>query len=269
MEKGSTHEKEISALRSFSVLSCSWPGQLYNGKLKKGIWVYVISMLLLIFAFFAYRHFGFAGLIGGTLLVLGFALFAIFDGYREARALGSISLAKYNKFFVYLLIILSNGIAVVPYVVAQNHVKPFMVPTGSMQPTIMVGDFIMADMTPPFEIRRGDVVVLAFANDEKVLFFKRILGMPGETIEIRGKQILINGKAIDDPWGFYEHQEEDRHISSGPVVIPDNRYFALGDNRDNSMDSRQWGCVEKADIHGRPLYICWSKDMHRIGKNIA
>ena len=159
-------------------------------------------------------------------------------------------------------------------------VQAFKIPTGSMEPNLLVGDhllvnkFVFAPTASPVErgllpvraVRRGDVVVFKYPEDPERDFIKRIIGLPGETIEVKGTQVLVNGAAIPQPFAHFllPHDpaapvnEGDPRERYGPVTVPDAHYFAMGDNRDNSQDSRYWGFLPAHYIKGRALMIYWS-----------
>ena len=137
-----------------------------------------------------------------------------------------------------------------------------------MEPNLLVGDhllvnkFVFAPAASPVErgllpvrpVRRGDVVVFKYPEDPERDFIKRIVGLPGETIEVKGTQVLVNGAAIPQPFAHFllPHDpaapvnEGDPRERYGPVTVPDGHYFAMGDNRDNSQDSRYWGFLPGA-----------------------
>ena len=117
-------------------------------------------------------------------------------------------------------------------------------------------------------IVRGDVVVFKFPEDPERDFIKRIVGLPGESIEVKGTQVLVNGAAIAQPFAHFllPHDpnapvnEGDPRQHYGPVTVPPAHYFAMGDNRDNSQDSRYWGFLPSHYVKGRALMIYWSFD---------
>ena len=148
------------------------------------------------------------------------------------------------------------------------------VPTESMKPTILVGDHFFLDkfafpanypefllnILPNRKIERGDIVAFKPPHNPGVPFIKRVIGLPGETLEVRDKAVYINGKRIEEPYQYFD-SEEDRYAprdSHGPVLIPPDHYFMMGDNRDNSNDSRYWGEVPRENIIGKPLFVYWS-----------
>ncbi len=155
-------------------------------------------------------------------------------------------------------------------------VQAFKIPSGSMEPTLLVGDHILVNKfiygiriplvgTKPFTLkkpRRGDVIVFIYPRDRKKDFIKRVIGVEGEKVEIKGQQIYINDRLIEDPWGVYRRTISFGGLSAkgnfGPVVVPPDSLFVLGDNRDNSQDSRYWGFVPLKDVLGKAFIIYWS-----------
>jgi signal peptidase I len=206
-------------------------------------------------------------------------------------------------------------------------VQAVKVPTGSMQNTIVVGDHLLVNkfifapgprlpVLPQREIRRGDIIVFKYPGNPfnaerdrqednipfKVNYVKRVIGLPGETVELRGLQVYINGQALpehvivarnvnekapleiiedtprrgDEKWNVYYFEDTveaaraghragvspDFHfaVDGKPVKVPDNSYFVMGDDRDNSLDSRAWGFVPRDLIIGRAMFVYWSYD---------
>lgn len=152
------------------------------------------------------------------------------------------------------------------------------VPTESMMPTILVGDHFFLDkfafpanypdfllsILPARQIKRGDIVAFKPPQDPNVPFIKRVIGLPGETIDIRNKKVFINGRRIEEPYQYLDEGAGQMATmfsprdTYGPLVIPPASYFMMGDNRDNSNDSRYWGPVLGKNIIGKPLFIYWS-----------
>ena len=123
------------------------------------------------------------------------------------------------------------------------------------------------------EPQRGDIIIFEYPPDPSKTFIKRIIGLPGEKIEIIGREIYINGKLLNDKYGYYEDRRESWGIPAGKckycsVTMPNEHYFVLGDNRENSQDSRYWGFVPLESSRGKALYIYWAKDKKRIGMKI-
>jgi signal peptidase I len=175
-------------------------------------------------------------------------------------------------------------------------VQAFVIPTGSMEDTLLVGDHLLVDkmayapagpvskyLLPYTNVKRGDIIVFRFPVDIRQTFVKRVIGVPGDRIRIANKQVYRNGAPVNEPYKFhktehvdpyrdnfpsqaYPHLNEraldmlENHVRNGEIVVPPDNYFAMGDNRDNSLDSRYWGFVPRPNIIGKPLIIYWSYD---------
>jgi len=150
-------------------------------------------------------------------------------------------------------------------------VQAYKIPSGSMEPTLLVGDHLLV-LKCAYGIRiplvgkylleysspkRGDIIVFIYPRDPKKDFIKRVIALPGENVRIIGRTVYINGTPLQDPWGVWSENDFLR-VNFGPVTVPKGHYFVLGDNRDNSMDSRHWGFVPKSNILGKALVIYWS-----------
>lgn len=153
--------------------------------------------------------------------------------------------------------------AVLAIVIRTFLFGPYQIPTGSMKPTFMENDKIFVDKLS-YRFRepvRGDIIVFKYPLDRKKDYVKRLVGLPGDTIEIRKGVILVNGKPMTDhPFSknIYYNVEEWKYGKSGQVIhVPEGRYFALGDNSAHSADSRQWGFIVRKDIIGKAFMIWW------------
>ena len=158
-------------------------------------------------------------------------------------------------------------------------VQAFKIPSSSMEPTLLVGDYLLVNKFIygtrfPFtdkkilefkKPRRGDIIVFIYPKDRSKDFIKRVIGEEGEKVEIVQNKIYINDQLIDDPWGYYSEKNPlARYLPSmeryGPVVVPKDSLFVLGDNRDNSQDSRFWGFVTLNEVRGKAFIIYFSLD---------
>jgi signal peptidase I len=150
-----------------------------------------------------------------------------------------------------------------------------VVPTESMIPTILVGDHFFLDKfgfpanyptmlrkyLPNRMIERGEILAFWSPQDPQMRLVKRVIGLPGETLEVRNRDVYINGRKLTEPYVVHtDPRQFDRRDNFGPVTIPPNRFFMMGDNRDNSNDSRFWGFAPRESLIGTPLFIYWSYD---------
>jgi len=159
-------------------------------------------------------------------------------------------------------------------------VQAFKIPSSSMEPTLLVGDHILVNkfiygIRIPFiekkvlqfhQPQRGDIIVFIYPRDRSKDFIKRVIATEGEKVEIIRNKIYINDQLIEDPWGRYEKPEGLKYIPYvdhyGPYVVPKNSLFVLGDNRDNSQDSRFWGFVHVNEVKGKAFIIYFSWDRY-------
>jgi signal peptidase I len=168
-------------------------------------------------------------------------------------------------------------------------VQAFKIPTGSMERNLLIGDHLLVNKviySPsglPLEgrilakkpVQRGHVVVFKFPEDPTRDFIKRVIGLPGETVEIRDKVVYINGRRLEEPYAHflepplrrddpeYGLRNEGVRDNWGPEVVPEGQLFVLGDNRDNSRDSRFWGFLPRDQVKGRALLVYWSYEASR------
>ncbi len=162
-------------------------------------------------------------------------------------------------------------------------VQAFKIPSGSMEDTLLIGDhllvnkFIYGPMIPftekrLFKIRdprQGDIIVFEYPEDPSKDFIKRIVGVPGDTIQGIDKKVYVNGRLYQNPHEVHKEQdiipkEQNPRDTFGPIKVPDGSYFVMGDNRDRSYDSRFWGTVKKEKIKGLAFIKYWSWDGWRV-----
>jgi len=175
-------------------------------------------------------------------------------------------------------------------------VQAFVVPTGSMESNILIGDHLFVDklayappsalgrhLLPYKDVQRGDIIVFRFPPEPDKDYVKRVIGLPGDRLHMVDKQVYINGRKLDEPYvqhitSYLEPYRDNfpgepnmlvsprgldmlrDQVVNGELVVPPGQYFAMGDNRDNSLDSRYWGFVPRDNIRGKPLIVWWSYD---------
>jgi signal peptidase I len=259
-------------------------GQIYNGQLVKGIILYLIGFSISAILSLAGLQFRFYGMIFALALLICIELFIVGDALFIALKKKEIVLRSYNKWYFYILFaILAFGFAEVTDRLVDKT-EAFSMPSGSMTPTLMVGDHIIVHLEhyKINKVRRGDIIVFKYPKDpegdfvvSKYLknpggdFIKRIIAIEGDVIQGKEKMIYLNGKELREP--YIKHPDVNIRMprdNFGPVKMPENKIFVMGDNRDQSYDSRYGGFVDVEDIKGKALYVYWSKDKSRIGKEI-
>jgi signal peptidase I len=159
-------------------------------------------------------------------------------------------------------------------------VQAFKIPSGSMLPTLMIGDHLLVNkfiygirvpfsgkvLVPLKDPQSGDIIVFKFPKDRSIDYIKRVVGVPGDEIEIKNKKLYLNGEPTSDPYAHYTTTQilpgsVSPKDNFGPITVPEGKYFVMGDNRDNSSDSRFWGFVENNDVLGKAMIIYWSWDI--------
>ena len=183
-------------------------------------------------------------------------------------------------------------------------VQAFVIPTGSMKESLLIGDHLLVDklayapagsvgqyILPYQDVQRGDIIVFRYPRDLSQTYVKRAVGIPGDRVRMVDKQLFINGEPVEEPYVSHKLRTSyvdayrdnfpatpdvrvyqrgrmmlENHVVDGEVVVPPGQYFAMGDNRDSSDDSRFWGFVPRENIIGKPLIIYWSYDAptHRL-----
>jgi signal peptidase I len=261
-------------------------GHLYAGDLKKGIFLFFGGQILLILAFSSFLFYAPIGPIIVIIVCISYSVYCIVDSVKLAKIHAiSYSMKKYNKWYFYLLFWFVNSFIIQTIVenTAKNNIaQAYKIPSGAMKETLKVGDRIIADkfIYKSKEPKRGDIVIFPYPADPSKDFIKRIIGLGGEVIEIKDKKVMIDGTLLQEPYVVYTNRTmllQNNHPRDyfGPVKIPENSLFVMGDNRDNSHDSRYWGFVEKSSVKGKAINIYWSWDSQkswvrwdRILKNI-
>lgn len=270
---------ERNPLTAF-VLSFLTPGlgQLYNGQLKRAALLYFLGLFIVIFLSSAGLFFSFNGMVSGLAITLGYMIFVLIDASIIARRLHIIRVKRYNRWYFYILIILINAFLInslllAPFIIPP--IKAYKVPAASMTPALMIGDRVIVNKKYYINNKpnRGDVVIFPDPSASSKYLIKRAIGLPGETIEILEKKVYINGQPLEEPYsmGAPERGLPTNMAPSkkfGPVTVPNDKLFVLGDNRDNSLDSRHFGFVDISALKGKALYIYWAKDRRRIGNTI-
>ena len=179
-------------------------------------------------------------------------------------------------------------------------VQAFKIPSPSMEPTLLVGDHLLVNkfvyggrgawydrLLPYRDIQRGEVIVFKFPFDDHVHYVKRVIAVPGDRLKIVDQQVFVNGRALEEPYQVHDPAVYDpygdnfpptdrfflrrnvrpewsddllNYVQHGELVVPPQKYFVMGDNRDHSWDSRYWGFVDREAVMGRPVMIYWSVD---------
>ena len=257
-------------------------GHIYTGEAKRGIILFFIGQALLVISKpLLLLPVVPINLIATILLILTFVVFCVVDAVRLSRKFKfSYDLKKYNKWYVYLLFALITTFVIQPinkFAITQNIVQAYKIPSGAMKPTLLIGDHFLVNkfiygikipywrktIIPIRNPKRGDIVVFIYPVNPNKDFIKRVIGISGDVIEIRDKKLYLNHKRVNQDYGVYT---DSRILSAkvrprdnfGPITVPEQSLFVMGDNRDESFDSRFWGFVDRSLVKGKVTNIYWS-----------
>lgn len=274
-------------------------GQIYNGQLKRGILLLILIIPIhLLLGFIGVGSFyGFALILSVLML---YKLYVSFDAYINAKKLNPYELRRINKLWIYVLFGLFSY-AVMWYGPRLNRsiigYHAHSIPTPSMEPTIKTGDRVMAIKIKPENVELGDIIT--FTREDGYSYLARVMGLPNQEIEIvNNKVIYKDGKEIMTQSGItkdemFEYQEFQSELPNGRTfmtqktikvrgqdfrtpqfanmekrTIPKGHIFVLGDNRDNSEDSRMYGTIPIENVDKEIRYVWWGKSMERVGVNL-
>lgn len=207
------------------------------------------------------------------LLIILLRFVIIVDSILVVRKQNPVNLKWYNKSYIYVLLLICGVILTLCQFSFREKIYGYgnyHVPSISMAPTIQPGDFILAN-TRAFDRgspKIGDIVIVIPPGTSHIEYIKRVMGLPGDTVAIRDGIVTVNDSSVH----FSDIPSNERRMPSsitfGPVIVPDNEYFLLGDNRDHSIDSRTFGFVSKSNLIGQVTYVWFSSNPNRIGERL-
>ena len=251
---------------------CTGLGQFYCGKIKRGI---VLFFLFQIVSLLVYRL-GVIPLPKVNLILMGLVLsacylFIIYDAVKIARRMDpSEPTTPYNKWYYYLAYYTIASFLISPLVktiTQQYSVRSYKHPSGSMISSLLPGDYVLADNFNYIfqKPERGDVVVFLYPKNEKRIFVSRVIGLPGEMVEIKDFKVYINDTVLDEPYALVGKEEKHNQKNMASRLVPESYVFLLGDNRQWSKDSRHFGYVHLDSIRGKLKTIYFSRDKNKDG----
>lgn len=250
-------------------------GQLYNGQIKRAAIFYLGGLSVIILLISSGLFSTFWGMICCLAVVTGFHLFVMIDALYNATKIKEIQIRPYNRWYIYFIIILITSFFNSLLIPSNLPFAAYKIPASSMEPTLFIGDHLVVHkaLYANKEPKRKDIVVFRLPVDPKKDLVKRVIGLPGDKIEIQGRQVIVNDQPLEENYVFSSLTASSPKKYSvpdpfGPIIVPDRKLFVLGDNRDKSFDSRFWGFVNISDLKGKALYIYWAKDMRRIGQEL-
>lgn len=296
VEDGSdSKERNIGAAALLSLLTPGL-GQAYNAQPGKGLLFFALSLLFPFALLCTPLALHFRGMLLLLLIVVLYRAFVCFEAGASARRLGMIQLRWFNRWYVYLaLVVISAGASALikPALYELRRVELYRLPTPAMSPALLVGDYMVADQwqysTDPVSV--GDIVVFRPPDSPQTSYAKRCVAVGRDTVEVKDGVLFVNGtQAPEVLQGVRIRQDvlpadvsfaeiyggRGNADQFGPIVVPEGEYFLLGDTRDNSKDSRYFGPVSAAAIEAKALYIYFSWDsasqlprFSRIGQGLS
>ena len=258
--------------------------QIFIGFYKEAVFFFVSTFILNFFGhFFIVENNPFLSVIC-LLLNIAIMISAIVHFWIKSKSNNGVKFLSKNLFYSvsFLVCCLLISFFSVENISYLSRSKSFHIPTESMEPTVLQGDYIYADMMyfEKNEPKKNQIAVIEFENDNS-LHIERIVGFPNDTLKIENGDVYINGikeydsaytrkritfNVIGDSTLNAKNVNESKGYDYGPSIVPENKYFVLGDNRDNSLDSRFIGFVPRDKLKGIVLFVWWSTDFSRIGK---
>ncbi|MDB5881615.1 MAG: signal peptidase [Ramlibacter sp.] len=276
-------------------------GQLANAEVNKAIWLYLgfaagsVPLIGLV-ALYVPAGLMLPTLLLGTLLTLGIWVYAIADAWRGTERSDGPFARPWQTSGMYALVFVAGNLVALPLLIGYvraHQVEPFRIPSTSMTPAVMQGDFLFADKRYNCpgcggSVRRGDIAIFAYPNDRNLLYIKRIIALPGDHVQISGREVRVNGKPLSAAqagpaaqaapmtqsvtesiegrtwqavWGAVPPPAID-------LTVPPGQVFVLGDNRQASVDSRAFGTVPLQEVVGRArqVWFSWGPDGVRWGR---
>lgn len=270
-------------------------GQIYNGELNKAAWFLLIFTCLSVPALgFSLLHLPAAWGIWAVIVFSGLSslvwLVNIIQAFRSAYRQPAQPLRSWQGFGIYLLVALVVLSLFVPWLsqtVRSRWVDMYLIPSASMEPNLIAGDYILADMryncpTCDFAVKRGDIAIFVYPNDRTIRYVKRVIGLPGDRVQVNGSEVRVNDKVLSQPplaQGDMDVVQESDEGNSWIVVwkdrnkekntkvdvkVPMGEIFVMGDNRTNSNDSRVLGTIALEDVFGRArqILVSYNKEKH-------
>lgn len=272
-------------------------GQLYNGDIRRAFLCLVgwTTIWILMLAGGALpRGLSLTAMLLAGLIMLGLILAALVDAALRARRIGTVSLRRFQRVWIYVLVIVVTG-AVNDAALSERAWRPYSVQSASMVPTLHVGDYFFAERGyfQRHEPQRGDLAVFRWSHDRSIDYVKRVVAVPGDRVRLQAGDLYVNGVRLerqrigdfaDSEFGqivpeFIEQNADGRRYrvlketrrrfgdDFPEIVLPPDRFFVLGDNRDQSTDSRDRsvGLVSRQDLTDQPYLIYWSRSWDRVG----
>ena len=260
--------KKSSILAFLSALFFPSVSQFYLSRPRLGTAYLFLPPVVLLLHVYLGQRFHYTIAISFIVLLIVWRLFVLIEAPIAARSKELCISRWFNKWYIYVAIAIATlSLQEITRIYASKAFSDrwgyaFRIPAMSMNPTLDVGDQIIVDtsINQISEFDHGDLLVFASPIDPGMPYVKRLVGFPEDKIEIKKGILYVNDRIVSEDYVI-------KHIQDfGPISVPKDKFFTLGDNRPNSLDSRHFGAVDGSMIHGKPIFIYWSDDLAKIGK---
>ena len=247
-------------------IAASGLGQMYNGQLRKAVAFFAVPLGLIVTASLA-LSLGMGATAFGVCFAAALLLRAVgvLDAIISAKKQSEVYVLKpCNRLLAYVAMFALASLAAL--VIRASVVEAFWIPSGNMLPTIQIGDHLYINKMAygihlPFvgplgaqrQPLRNDIVVFTSPVDRNIELIKRVIAVAGDTVELRDRRLFINGEPVPEPHAHFTDsnvQSKPPRDNLGPVTVPSGKFFVMGDNRDQSYDSRYWGFADERDVKG-------------------
>lgn len=254
-------------------------GHVYAGEAKWGVQFYGLLLVAGVASLATMLWLPLApfNVVTPTLIMFLLYVYVVAHSVRAAkRQRHPDGLKTYQRWYLYVLAIAVSWFVVAPVMrhTTRSITQAFTIPSGSMMDNVLVGDYILVSKAAygiynPFTnrrlvslgaVRRHDVIVYKSPRAEQRYLIHRVIGLPGDRLEIRQHQVYVNGQVLPEPDVKRKGEPGVKNENFGPALVPAGHFFVMGDNRDSSIDSRYWGFLPEANVIGRATRIYWSWD---------
>ena len=254
-------------------------GHLYVSRLFRATAFFLLNIVAIFLLFLGFGVDAPKGLFLFVLFLILLRLVAAIDAALLARRTLAETSPWYSRLTLCFLVAILSGFVILPVLEGVQTVKTFKAASGNMEPSLQPGDHFLADLAyfSSNDTKRGQIVVMRSPDSPDTMVIQRIVAVAGDSIQIRNKTLSVNGQPQNEPWAVfrdsrtfprYAPNDMGKRDNMPPLTVPEGSVFVMGDSRDMSYDSRWFGTIPTSSLVGAPMYVYWSRDRSRIGKEL-